>query len=136
MIHYLKGDATYPQRNPPWILAHIVNDRGGWGRGFVLAVSKRWEEPENQFRNWHKLGEEYQGISFELGMMQLVRVGDGMRVANMLAQHGYKTPANPRPLSYDALGDCLAQVGWDAKHFNATVHMPRIGTGNAGGAWD
>ncbi|MEV6001124.1 Appr-1-p processing protein, partial [Streptomyces griseomycini] len=24
------------------VIAHVCNDIGGWGKGFVLAVSRRW----------------------------------------------------------------------------------------------
>jgi len=40
-IQYLKGDATDPKVHGTAIVAHICNDKGGWGKGFVLAVSKR-----------------------------------------------------------------------------------------------
>ena len=32
------------------VIAHICNDGGGWGKGFVLAVSARWPEPEREYR--------------------------------------------------------------------------------------
>ncbi|MDB5329368.1 MAG: hypothetical protein JWP03_519 [Phycisphaerales bacterium] len=53
-IHYLVGDATAPQGDGPRIIAHVCNDLGRWGRGFVLALSKRWHEPEARFRAWHR----------------------------------------------------------------------------------
>jgi hypothetical protein len=28
------------------LICHICNDLGGWGKGFVLALSRRWEGPE------------------------------------------------------------------------------------------
>ncbi|MGH7866045.1 MAG: Appr-1-p processing protein, partial [Candidatus Dormibacteraceae bacterium] len=40
------GDAMSPNVPGPKIIAHICNDVGGWGKGFVLAVSQRWPEPE------------------------------------------------------------------------------------------
>ena len=39
-INYLKGDATEPTKKPA-IICHVCNDIGGWGRGFVLALSKK-----------------------------------------------------------------------------------------------
>jgi O-acetyl-ADP-ribose deacetylase (regulator of RNase III) len=45
-ISYLQGDATSPQAKGNKIIAHICNDLGRWGKGFVLAISKRWPEPE------------------------------------------------------------------------------------------
>ena len=53
-INYLKGDATAPSVRGNKIIAHVCNDLGGWGKGFVLEISKRWEEPEIQYRAWHK----------------------------------------------------------------------------------
>jgi O-acetyl-ADP-ribose deacetylase (regulator of RNase III) len=41
-ISYVKGDATSPQARGIKIIGHVCNDLGGWGKGFVLAVSRRW----------------------------------------------------------------------------------------------
>src|SRR5205823_6841477 len=51
-ITYLKGDATCPQAKGVKIICHVCNDIGGWGKGFVLALSKRWSEPEAAYRKW------------------------------------------------------------------------------------
>lgn len=59
MINYLKGDATNPEISGNKIIAHICNDVGGWGKGFVVAVSKRWKEPELSYREWYKSGENF-----------------------------------------------------------------------------
>lgn len=40
-IHYVTGDATEPIGEGEKIIAHICNDQGGWGAGFVLALSKK-----------------------------------------------------------------------------------------------
>lgn len=45
MINYLKGDATNPEISGNKIIAHICNDVGGWGKGFVVAVSKGGKNP-------------------------------------------------------------------------------------------
>lgn len=41
-IHYLKGDAASPQSKGRKAIAHICNDQAGRGKGFVLALSRRW----------------------------------------------------------------------------------------------
>lgn len=135
MIHYQKGDATDPQAKPPWILAHICNDRGGWGKGFVLAVSAKWPEVETKFRNWYRLGEDAGEDPFELGAIQMVRIGPSRHVANMLAQHGYRSGKEGIPLRYPALRQCLARLRLQAIKTGASVHMPRIGCGLGGGDW-
>src|SRR5947207_11902994 len=52
-INYIVGDATQPVGERPKIIVHVCNDIGGWGRGFVTAISKRWPEPEKRYRAWH-----------------------------------------------------------------------------------
>jgi O-acetyl-ADP-ribose deacetylase (regulator of RNase III) len=127
------GDATSPQAKGPKIIAHICNDLGGWGKGFVLAVSRRWKEPERDYRQWHR---ERAGNDFGLGAVRLVPVGPGLWVANMVAQHGMKIGGNGPPIRYPAVESCLVTVGAEAKRLGASVHMPRIGCGLAGGRWD
>jgi O-acetyl-ADP-ribose deacetylase (regulator of RNase III) len=133
-IRYLKGDATSPQAKGPKVVAHICNDRGGWGRGFVEAVSRRWPEPEAAYRSWHR---ERAGNDFGLGAVQIVQVMPDVWVANMIGQHGIKTSrsAGP-PIRYEAVRECLQRLRAGAADLGATVHMPRIGCGLAGGRWD
>jgi O-acetyl-ADP-ribose deacetylase (regulator of RNase III) len=132
-ITYLKGDATAPQAAGNRILAHVVNDKGTWGKGFVLAVSNRWPATKEQFHEWHQ-GRDASG--FALGAVQFVEVEPGMWVANMVGQHDVKpTEAGP-PIRYDAVRRCLEQVAAKAREWGATVHMPRIGCGLAGGTWE
>lgn len=40
-ITYLKGDATAPQAKGVKLIVHVCNDLGGWGKGFVPALSRR-----------------------------------------------------------------------------------------------
>jgi hypothetical protein len=54
-VNYIVGDATNPQTKGNKIIVHVCNDIGGWGKGFVLAISKRWKQPEQQYRAWFKL---------------------------------------------------------------------------------
>ena len=48
---YTIGNATQPEGRPA-IIVHVCNDVGAWGRGFVLALSRRWPEPERRYRHW------------------------------------------------------------------------------------
>ncbi|GGJ45802.1 hypothetical protein GCM10010121_066360 [Streptomyces brasiliensis] len=41
-IKYVRGDATVPSGKGVKAIAHVCNDVGGWGKGFVLALSRRW----------------------------------------------------------------------------------------------
>lgn len=131
MISYLKGDVTKPQGSGRRIIAHICNDRGGFGKGVALALANRWPNTKAYFKRWYASKDD-----FELGATQLVEVADDLWVANMVAQHGYKSPSNPLPLKLDALKACLKQLAIEASARQATVHMPKIGTGLAGSSWD
>jgi O-acetyl-ADP-ribose deacetylase (regulator of RNase III) len=132
-IRYLKGDATQPQASGSRIITHICNDRGGWGKGFVLAISRRWAEPEAAYRAWY---EDRSGNDFGLGEVQLIPVEPDTWVANMVAQHGMTASAEGPPIRYEAVRACLAKVAEMATERDASVHMPRIGCGLAGGTWE
>jgi O-acetyl-ADP-ribose deacetylase (regulator of RNase III) len=71
-----------------------------------------------------------------LGEVQFVPVGKYIYIANMLCQHGLQGRSNPVPLRYPALRECLQRVGQTAKRLQASVHMPKIGCGLAGGKWE
>jgi O-acetyl-ADP-ribose deacetylase (regulator of RNase III) len=131
-ITYLDGDATVPQAKGPKVIAHVCNDRGGWGKGFVLAISAHWPEPEKAYRLWHR---ERAGNGFGLGAVQLVPVRADIWVANMVGQHGIKTGSAGPPIRYDAVDRCLTALADHAAALKASVHMPRIGCGLAGGRW-
>lgn len=133
-IKYVLGDATKPNPYDVAIIAHVCNDIGGWGRGFVTAISRRWKAPEKAYRLWYKTGAPK---SFELGQMQLVQVNDDLYVANMIAQRGIRTKINVEPaIRYDELAKCLKLLAEEALRLDASVHMPRIGCGLAGGTWE
>ncbi|MFJ9642869.1 macro domain-containing protein [Streptomyces sp. NPDC004244] len=131
-LRIIAGDATSPQAKGPKIIAHVCNDIGGWGKGFVLALSKRWREPEADYRAWHR---GRAGNDFGLGAVRLVRVKDDTWVANMVGQRGVRTGSAGVPIRYDALERCLAALAGHAVELGASVHMPRIGCGLAGGKW-
>lgn len=131
-IRYIKGDATQPAGDGNNIIVHICNDIGRWGKGFVLAVSARWPQPEKQFRDWYASGE-----NFALGNAQFVAAEPKLWVANVIGQHKITTAKNGLPpVRYEAIQEGLRQVAAFALNHQAAVHMPRIGCGLAGGTWD
>ena len=132
-IEFLKGDATSPQAKGLKIIAHICNDRGGWGKGFVVALSRRWPEPEKAYRAWHR---DRSQNDFDLGAVQFVQVEEYIWVANMVAQHRMLGGEQRPPIRYEAVEQCLDKVAAKAKELDASVHMPRIGCGLAGGKWE
>ena len=132
-ITYLKGDATAPLVDGNKIIVHICNDLGGWGKGFVLAISKKWLEPEKAYREWHKNKADN---DFALGATQVIQVLEDVFVGNMIAQEGLKRVNNMAPIRYEAVKYCLSKIAIEAGKLNASIHMPRIGCGLAGGKWE
>lgn len=129
-IKYLTGDATYPISKGPKIIIHICNDIDKWGRGFVLAISKRWKEPEIAYHNLRLCDRR-------LGEIQIVKVEPDIYVTNMIAQHGIgPNKKGQPPIRYDALISCLNKVNEFALTNNASIHAPRIGSGLARGNWN
>jgi len=129
-ILYIKGDATNPVGDGNKIICHICNDIGAWGAGFVLALSNKWSEPEEAYR-------EMTPKERTLGTVMLVPVTPEISVANMIAQRGVGFDANGlAPIRYGAVRAALAAVNDVAYRTKATLHMPRIGCGLAGGRWE
>jgi len=146
-ITYLRGDATEPVVGYGLrLLPHICNDVGGWGSGYVLALSKKWKQPEERYRLWAKR----EMLHEHHGRIQVVPVAPRVAVVNMIAQAGYKTPDNPVPVSYDSVHICLHNLAQWIRNYEShkvdmlvpdeledtTIHMPRIGCGIGGGDWD
>ncbi|MER6977238.1 macro domain-containing protein [Streptomyces carpinensis] len=132
-ITYIRGDATAPSARGVKVIAHVCNDIGGWGKGFVLALSRRWAEPEAAYRSWHR---DRARNDFALGAVQLVPVDRYVWVANMIGQRGVSRGGKGVPVRYDAIDTALARLADRAIELSASVHMPRIGCGLAGGRWE
>ena len=131
-IEYITGDATNPIGEGNKIIVHVCNDIGGWGKGFVMAISKKWKTPELSYRQWHA-SEQF----FQLGEVQFVKVEHNLWIANLIGQHKIRKDedGNP-PIRYKAIEIGLHKVVEEAEDLNASVHMPRIGCGLAGGKWE
>jgi O-acetyl-ADP-ribose deacetylase (regulator of RNase III) len=131
-IKYIRGDATRPAGDDPRLIVHICNDIGGWGKGFVGALSRRWREPEVRYRAWAR-GQDTQ--PFGLGEVQFVEVEPRLWVANLIGQHNIRRRQGDQPIRYEAVREGLSRIADFALEHSASVHMPRIGAGLAGGDW-
>jgi Zn-dependent peptidase ImmA (M78 family) len=125
------GDATEPHGTDKKIIAQIVNDKASrWGGGFSLVVKKKWHFVQDEFRHWAETNRE----KFKLGQTHLATIEENVQIMSMIAQHGYGPSPKPR-IRYEALKECLLKLGEVAIKENASVHIPRIGAGQAGGSW-
>ena len=83
-----------PGASPAGTNASSAADRGSRIRaGCVLAVSRRWKEPERVYR------QAFTGATPPvLGDVQFVDVGDTLTIANMIAQHGIRRVGGTAPI--------------------------------------
>src|SRR5438128_2478882 len=121
-ITYQMGDATRPASDGNKIIVHVCNDVGGWGKGFVLALSRRWPGPEQRYRAWCRHEEP---PAFSLGQVQFVQVENDLWVANLIGQQGMGAHDGVPPVRYEAIRAGLRLVATKAKELGASVHMPR-----------
>ncbi len=131
-IQYAVGDATRPPGPGARLIVHGCNDQGWWGAGFTGAVSRRWPAPERAYRAWAR---STNGLPFALGQVAFVAVEPGLWVANLISQHGIRRASGAPPIRYTAVRAGLGRVARFAEEHAASVHMPRLGCGLAGGAW-
>jgi len=131
-LQYVIGDATEPIGTGDKLIIHLVNDKGLWNKGFVLALSKRWEEPRKEYIKWFYFKHQ----PFKLGEIQEVKINDNLSVVNMVGQHGiYPDKSGVQPVRYEAIAECLEKVAKLAIGKNASVCCPRFGSGLSGGIW-
>ena len=71
-----------------------------------------------------------------LSWVQFVQVENEIWVANMIGQHGIKRTKKGPPIRYNAVEKCLGKVVKKAVEIEASIHMPRLGCGLAGGKWE
>lgn len=145
-LHYIIGDATTPIKTPA-VVPHCCNSIGDWGRGFVLALSAKYPEPEKAYREWFKNGDYKDLGKPELGKCQIVQVDnkknpdDVIFVANIIGQHGTQWEGKTPPIRYESIEKGLKTAYQFATEMSVmlengmTVHMPRLGSVLAGGDW-
>lgn len=145
-IKYVIGDATNPiNNNKNIILPHCVNSIGAWGSGFVLSLNKKSLLPQAAYKQWfkdkhtsknpHIKGAAYKFNVFKLGNTQLVKIQNGLWVANMIAQEGIIGRNNPKPVKYRQLMRAMEKVLKYSKDLDAEIHAPRFCSALAGGNW-
>lgn len=103
----------------PGIVAHLCNVKNRWGAGVSGAIGQRWPAARLRYRKG----------PWGLGACQIVEVGPGLAVANLLAQRD--TGLAVDMVDYEALERALRILASDGR----PVHLPKIGAGLARGNW-
>jgi len=129
-IYMVNGDATKPRGKGNKIIAQVINTSGGLGFGFGRSMSKTWPQSKKAIMHWME-----EKTDFELGKSKFTQLSEDIYVYQMLAQKGIFPRGDNIPLRYDSLRECLLELEIVAKQYNASVHMPQIGAGQAKGDW-
>lgn len=130
LFRVVRGDATRPRGKGLRIIAHVVSNRvARWGAGFGLAIARKWPQVQEEYLKWARLP-----LNVRLGATHLTEIDGSIAVFHMIAQSGFGPSPKPR-IRYSQLYHCLDILAEVAVRQNATVHMPRIGSGQAGGNW-
>lgn len=114
------------------IIAHLCNNVGAWGSGFVLAVNDLSLAAKMAYKAFCK----DHNNKVPLGTTQFVEVAPNVWIANMIAQDGIdkSAVADGCLVSYSALNTCLKVVCERAVLLGCNVHIPSgMGSGLAGG---
>jgi len=129
MINYVNGDLFENVPDTPVVIAHICNDKGGFGSGFVVPLSQHFPKSKMQYLAWHS-----SGLDFGRGRVQFVE-DKNVVVANMVAQ----TLGGERPIYYNDLSRCMDKVA----HYiivnlkrTGQIICPMFGSGLAKGDWN
>jgi len=132
LFKIVRGDALVPHGDGPHLIVHVVNNKAQtWGgRGFAQALRNKLPKVHDEFRD---LAADRANLA--LGKVHLHKVTDELWVADMVAQAGYGPIVRGPRVKYGVLRSCLADVAKKANELGASIHMPRIGAGNAGGSW-
>jgi O-acetyl-ADP-ribose deacetylase (regulator of RNase III) len=139
-LTYLDGDATDPVKEPGLnFIVHGCNDLGKWGRGFVLALEKRYPEAKQKYLEWY--AKKTDDFPFDHGEIQVVPVtGQDIAIVNMITQEGITGFYNPAPAKLWMINKgfsmlrCVCDV-LNSQGVQCTLHMPKIGSGLGGLDW-
>ena len=127
-----KGNAAEPCLSKV-IICHIVNNKAKWGKGFVTSLNKSYPLAKEEYLKFCSM---YDAETL-LGKVFFYKVRDGLYIANVFSQDGYKKNRKDenRYIKYDVLEVCLEKVAYFSLINRFSIQMPRIGAGLGGGEW-
>lgn len=130
-IRLLHGNVLEPGNGGNKIICQLVNDKATkWGGGVARKIAKRFPNAEKSYSE--KVVQIPQ--SERLGRVIFSKASDDLTIASLIGQEGFGPSLFPR-IRYSELQTCLEQVADRASSIGASIHMPKIGTGSAGGDW-
>lgn len=135
-VDFVTGDiAEAADGDAPVVIAHVVPDSThAWSRfGAGGALGRAFPHAAAAYRAWVLTDPSRRNLGAV--HFSVVPTRPEVTVASVVAQAGFGQSTRLR-LDYTALERALAVVGEHAAAGAATVHVPRLGAGQAGGRWD
>ena len=128
-IRLLHGNVLEPRADGKKIICQLVNDKAvKWGGGVANKIARRFPHAEEAYSK--------QVVQIpqrnRLGRAIFSEASEDVTIASLIGQEGFGPSLFPR-IRYAS--DCLEQVAEYAASTGASIHMPKIGTGSAGGDW-
>ena len=130
-VKYLHGDVLTPRGEGKKIVCQLVNDKATrWGGGVARKMAGKFPNAEKSFsKSMIDIPR-----TERLGKAVFSKATDTITIASLIAQEGYGRSPTPR-IRYSHLERCMREVTERAINDDASIHMPRIGTGASGGDW-
>lgn len=131
-VNFVHGDVLKAQGAETKIVCQLVNDQARfWGGGVARSTAKAFPRVQREFSEWIVSVPRNR----RLGDVHFAQAEENMFIASLVGQEGFGPSTAPR-IRYAALEKCLEKISNFASSKSASVHMPRIGSGESGGSWD
>jgi len=131
-LKFIHGDVLEPRASGTKIICQLVNDRARfWGGGVAKSSARKFPDAQKEYSSWIMKTPS----SARLGGVHISKVADATYLASLVAQKGFGSSALPR-IRYASLEKCFEQVADFASKHGASIHMPKIGSGQSGGSWE
>lgn len=131
-LDFVHGNVLNPVGAGPKVICQLVNDQARvWGGGVARSAAQKYPRAQRQFSEWLLQIPKRE----RLGDVHFADIGKDTFIASLIAQEGYGASSSPR-IRYAPLERCFSAVMGFALDHKASIHMPRIGAGQSGGAWD
>jgi O-acetyl-ADP-ribose deacetylase (regulator of RNase III) len=131
-LKFVHGNVLDPGGDSKKVICQLVNDKARfWGGGVARSTSQKFPGAQREFSDWLVRTPRSQ----RLGSVHFAEINDSLVIASLVGQEGFGATAAPR-IRYLALEQCFEKVSLFAVKKSASVHMPRIGSGQSGGQWE
>jgi O-acetyl-ADP-ribose deacetylase (regulator of RNase III) len=130
-IRMLHGNVLDTRDSGKTIVCQLVNDKAvKWGGGVARKTATRFPGTEEAYTEQVLRIPQHD----RLGRVIFSKASEQLTIASLIGQEGFGPSLFPR-IRYLALRNCFAIVAQFAKSTGASIQMPKIGTGSAGGDW-